>query len=122
MACIVEAGFDRFELQHRRKDGVLLDIEGSVSFWRETGQFLCFARDISPRKRAEQALADSEVRLKAVLETNVDGIAMLDVETRQFCFANRAFCDLLGYERNDVMTIDITNIHPPEKMPISSYI
>ena len=57
MATIVETGFDRFESQHRRKDGAVIDVEGSVSFWRATGQFLCFARDITNRKRTEEHIA-----------------------------------------------------------------
>ena len=57
MATIVETGFDRFESQHRRKDGAVIDVEGSVSFWRATGQFLCFARDITNRKRTEEQIA-----------------------------------------------------------------
>ncbi len=117
MATIIEAGFDRFESQHLRKDGSSVDVEGSVSFWRETGRFLCFARDITERKRAEQALTDSEVRLKTVLETNVDGIAMVDVETMKFSFANRAFCGLLGYDLEEVKTIRVLDIHPPVVHP-----
>ena len=57
MATIVETGFDRFESQHRRKDGAVIDVEGSVSFWRATGQFLCFARDITNKKRTEEQIA-----------------------------------------------------------------
>jgi PAS domain S-box-containing protein len=116
MATIIETGFDRFESQHLRKDGSLIDVEGSVSFWRETGRFLCFARDITDRKRAEQALADSEARLKTVLETNVDGIAMIDAETLKFSFANRAFCDFLGYSLDGVTALGVPDIHPPEAL------
>ncbi len=57
MATIVETGFDRFESLHRRKDGGVIDVEGSVSFWRATGQFLCFARDITNKKRTEEQIA-----------------------------------------------------------------
>jgi diguanylate cyclase (GGDEF)-like protein len=57
MATIVETGFDRFESLHRRKDGTVIDVEGSVSFWRATGLFLCFARDITNKKRTEEQIA-----------------------------------------------------------------
>jgi diguanylate cyclase (GGDEF)-like protein/PAS domain S-box-containing protein len=52
-----------------------------------------------------------------VLETNVDGIAMVDVETLKFSFANRAFCDFLGYSLDEVTAIRVTDIHPPEALP-----
>ncbi len=68
MAIIVATGFDRFESRHRRKDGVVIDIEGSVSFWRDTGRFLCFARDITDRNRAEDALQASEAKYRDLFE------------------------------------------------------
>jgi PAS domain S-box-containing protein len=53
---IREQGFDRFETRHRRKDGGLVDVEISVSYWRQTGQFLQFVRNITEQKRAQADL------------------------------------------------------------------
>ena len=117
MATIMRTGFDRFELQHRRKDGVVIDIEGSVSFWREASRFLCFAQNITDRRKAERALAESELRLKVVLETNVDGIVMVDGEAKKFKFANRAFCDMLGYRPDEVTALGLDDVHPPDTIP-----
>ena len=63
MATIAAAGFDRFETRHRRKDGTVIDIEASVSFWKETGQYICFARDITTHKQAQRALEESEAKI-----------------------------------------------------------
>ncbi|HSB78844.1 MAG TPA: PAS domain S-box protein [Candidatus Methylomirabilis sp.] len=60
-------GFDRFESQHRRKDGSLWDVEISATYWRTTGQMLVFCRDITQRKQAEEALR----RLTEELEARV---------------------------------------------------
>ena len=81
METIVTVGFDRFESQHRRKDGIAIDIEGSVSFQRETGQFLCFARDITQQKRAEAALQASERKYRDLFESTRDAIMVLDASS-----------------------------------------
>ena len=72
--------------------------------------------DITASKKALRALAESELRLKTVLDTNVDGIAMVDVETRKFSFANPAFCDLLGYGQDEIAAIGVQDIHPSDTL------
>lgn len=57
MKAVADTGFDCFESRHRRKDGVLIDVESSVSFWRNGGCYLCFSRDIGDRKRAEEQIS-----------------------------------------------------------------
>jgi len=116
MAIIVNSGFDRFESRQRRKDGSLLDVEVSTSFSRNTGQFLSFVRDITERKRQEQKLRESEVRLTTVLNTTVDAIVVVDVETMKFSFANKAFFDLLGYNPEEVAAMGLADIHPPDQL------
>ena len=58
---VITQGEDRFESQHRCKDGHNICVEISVQF-RPTdgGHFVVFVRDISLRKRAEEALKESE--------------------------------------------------------------
>lgn len=60
---IVTKGFDRFETQHRKKNGELFDVEISATSLQATGQFLSFARDITWRNRAEEARTRLESQL-----------------------------------------------------------
>jgi PAS domain S-box-containing protein len=54
---IVAHGEDRFESRHRRKDGTTFDVEASVQYLPlEGGRFICFLRDVSDRKQAEQQI------------------------------------------------------------------
>ncbi|MDX1811169.1 MAG: PAS domain S-box protein, partial [Gammaproteobacteria bacterium] len=55
---IYDQGHDRFDTQHRCKDGSLLDVEVTVSLVTISGEslFYAFVRDITARKKSEEAL------------------------------------------------------------------
>ena len=58
---IKEIGGVRFESKHRRKDGRVINIEASVHFLKtDKEKFFVFMRDITERKRAEEALKLSQ--------------------------------------------------------------
>jgi PAS domain S-box-containing protein len=53
-------GKDRFIVQHRKKDGKIVDIEASANYSNYLGEFVfIFIRDIGERKKIEGQLADS---------------------------------------------------------------
>jgi PAS domain S-box-containing protein len=53
---IIAQGWDVFETRHRRKDGVIIDIEVSSAFIKESGQIVAFLRDITERRRTQLEL------------------------------------------------------------------
>lgn len=58
IAKIITEGCDRFETRHRHKNGTVLDVEISTNYLPVAdGRLVVFVRDISDRKRAEQALS-----------------------------------------------------------------
>jgi two-component system cell cycle sensor histidine kinase/response regulator CckA len=62
---ITALGLDRFETQHRRKDGGVIDVECSVRRLPERGgTFVCFIRDVTHEKRAREALRRSEEQFR----------------------------------------------------------
>ena len=75
-------GSEIFETRHRRKDGTLFDVEMSVTYLEvKGGQFICFCRDITERKRQEAALRENEARLKEAHEIARIGRWELDLKT-----------------------------------------
>jgi PAS domain S-box-containing protein len=88
---------DRFETQHRRKDGQEVQVELSVSLLPgRPGSTFTFVRDITERKRAEMALRESEQKYRALVETTGTGYLILDMQGRVLD-ANAAYVRLSGH-------------------------
>ena len=93
----VDDAGDHFETQHRRKDGSLCDVEISTNGVVYGGKKLifCVCRDVSERKRQEQALRESEERYRVLVDTTSDLIFSFDRNLR-LAGINRAAADSLG--------------------------
>ncbi len=101
------AHFQEFELECTRPDGstIWLAISGTPVF-SSSGEYTGHsgvARNISERKRADQALAASEARYRTLVETTHDLIWSVDKE-RRFNFINRnAALAILGYQPEEML-------------------
>jgi PAS domain S-box-containing protein len=70
---VMAQGSDRFESQHRRKDGKIIDVEVSVNHLDVgQGQLFVFARDVTERKRVEEALREAELQYRIVADFTYD--------------------------------------------------
>jgi PAS domain S-box-containing protein len=64
---IRDQGRVRFESQHRRKDGSIFEVENSVQYLPESGNFAVFLRDVTERKRAAEQLAKALASITQVV-------------------------------------------------------
>ena len=89
----------RFESQVYRKDGRVIWISESARAVRDAAGHLLYyegtVEDITERRRAEDALRDSELLYHSLVECLPQNIFRKDKEGR-FTFGNRRFCDVLG--------------------------
>lgn len=102
---IKERGWDRFESVQRRKDGSLIDVEVCAQYQSMNGgSMFVFAKDISERKRAENALRSSEYRFRAIIDASPVPFGLND-ELQNITFLNKAFTKTFGYDIADIPTL-----------------
>jgi len=88
---IIAQGESRFQSRHQHKDGNLFDVEVSVQYRTdEGGQFVCFLRDITDRKKTEDALKVSEQRYKKAQQIGGVGNWEYDLVTEKFWGSDEA--------------------------------
>jgi len=111
---------ERFETQRKRKDGSLIDVSLTLFPIRnETGDTVAIsvmAQDITERKEAQDALAQSEGYYRTLLQSANDGIYVFDVSPEEGAGAildvNEEACSMLGYTRDELLAIRISDIDP----------
>jgi PAS domain S-box-containing protein len=103
MKKIVAQGGDRFESLHRRKDGSIFDVEVSTQYQPTNGgQYSLFLRDTTDRKRAKEALLDSERRLHTLVQTIPDLIWLKDKDG-VYLSCNTMFERFFGASETDIV-------------------
>jgi diguanylate cyclase (GGDEF)-like protein/PAS domain S-box-containing protein len=100
-----------------RKDGTPIFAEDSVSLLRnEKGEIIGFrgvSRDITERRRAEEALRQSEEKYRTVLEGMAESCYEVDL-AGNFTFFNSALHSGLGYSREEMLELNYRVYTPPE--------
>lgn len=125
-----EAGFRRYletgearvigrtvELTGLRKSGEEFPIELSIGEIRE-GEDLLFTgiiRDATGRKRAEEALRESEQRFKSSFEDASIGMALVGTDGR-FLQVNRSLREILGYSERELLSKTFQDITHPDDL------
>ncbi len=105
------------ELQIYKKDGSLIWEEMTASFYRdETGKavgILLCQRDITDRKKAEQAFAESEKRYRMIVENMHDSIATLDMNLK-LTYQSPSEIRLTGYTPEEIAQVTPGDLMTPE--------
>ena len=98
----------------KRKDGSAFPVEihFGCSEWNGEKLFLGLVRDITERRRTEEALRESEERFRSIVEGAPDAIFIQS--DRRFAYLNPAACRLFGAASADELkgTLVLDRIHP----------
>jgi len=101
------------DLHGRRKDGSILPVEISLSSFTENGQQYVDAVvvDISERKRIEQLHRYSETRLQLLMQTNPNGLLVVDDQGR-IQMTNPALDRMFGYAPGELLDQAVESLVP----------
>jgi PAS domain S-box-containing protein len=101
------------EVSGRRKDGTTFPMDLSVGeAMQDSGSiFVGIIRDLTEHKRAEQEIRETAARLKALVDTAVDGVIMIDAQGTVQMF-NPACEKLFGYAADEAIGQNVKMLMP----------
>jgi PAS domain S-box-containing protein len=105
------------EATWRRKNGALCVLEFRIGFIKENGRIVgieSIARDITDRRKMEEALKDSEERFRAIGTSAKDGVILIDSEGR-ISFWNPAAESIFGYTKEEAVGKEIFSFLIPQR-------
>jgi PAS domain S-box-containing protein len=106
---------DHFETERITRDGRVINVSVSVSPIRDQAGRIVGAskivRDITAQRQVTTALLESEQRLRAIVETAVDGIITIDAQGI-VATMNPAAIRMFGYEPREVIGKNVNMLMP----------
>jgi PAS domain S-box-containing protein len=72
--------------------------------------------EIKERKRAEKILTEAEEKFRSLVENSIVGIYI--IQNDKYVYANPKFAEIFGYEKNEIIGMDIWKLVLPENKRI----
>jgi PAS domain S-box-containing protein len=107
-----------FDTAYRRKDGSTIDVEARFTALETSRQILLLstARDVTERRRTEQALRECEVHYRRIVETALEGILVKDAMDR-ITLVNQRVLEILDYAESELLGCSLHELLAPESRP-----
>ena len=105
----------RFETQHRRKDGTLYDVATSAKHIGD-GQFIAFFEDITERKWLETVLLETGERYRALVETQMEAVCRW-LPDMTLTFVNAGYCKTYGKTKEALIGSSWLDLVPEKSRP-----
>ncbi len=107
-----------YELRYRTADARTLTVEINARPIYEGNEIIGvqgISRDLTERRKAEEAAKESEERFRSLFDRSLECIYVHDLEGWMID-ANQAALDLLGYKREDLGTVNFASMLHPDQI------
>jgi two-component system sensor histidine kinase UhpB len=74
-------------------------------------------REIEQRTRVQETLRQSHDELQAIYDNMADGLLIGACGSGRLLRTNPAMCHMLGYTAEELLSLSVADIHPPEVVP-----
>lgn len=113
-----------YETTFRKKDGSTLyvDVKYELSEFKGKPATFAFIRDITEKKHYENALKQSEERLRLILDSVAAGIVIIDAKSEIVNYVSRVALQILQKDKSEVLGTTYTDFFEPinaEQLPLS---
>ena len=118
---VMEAGYGSAEDVLVTKDGRKIPYFSSAVRFESKGKlyFMGICENITTRKRAEDALRESEERYRALFERSLELVYLCDFEGN-FIDANDAALESLGYSKDDIKSLNFVSLLDKDQLPLAA--
>jgi len=101
------------EAEHQRKDGTVYPVEVSTGVVRYGDKHLILAivKDITERKQAEEALRESEIKFRTLVDQAPEALFLHDIDGR-IVDVNQVTVERYGYTREQLLQMRTSDIDP----------
>jgi PAS domain S-box-containing protein len=87
------------------------------AFQTSPGRMAALFLDVTERRKMEEKLRESEEKFRMIFENAMDGMALVDVDTKRFLAMNESLRRALGYGPEELLNLGVDDVHPAEDLP-----
>ena len=109
-----------FETVQYHSDGtpINLFINSTIIDYRGRKAVLSINRDVTERKKTQEALEESHQRYRQLFDSNPHPVWVYDLETLRFLAINEETVRCYGYSPEEFEQLTIKDLRPPEDVPL----
>jgi PAS domain S-box-containing protein len=106
-----------------KKNGTVFPVEVTAAPLEEEGvpyistKIVIVLTDIGKREEAETKTKEAEKRFRTIFDNAIDGLILVDIETKNFLAGNKMMCKMIGCSRQEIKSLGVKDIHPPKILP-----